>query len=403
MDGSSQHVFITGGTGYMGSRLIPRLLARGCKVTALVRPQSQGRLPSGCFAVTGDALDATTYQDRVSPATTFVQLVGVSHPSPAKAAEFRSIDLVAGREAVAAAVSAGIRHFIYVSVARPAPMMKAYLAVRAECEVSIRESGLHATILRPWYVLDPGHRWPYALVPAYWVLERLPSTREGARRLGLVTLEQMLQALTGAVEDPSRGVRVWGGTGDSRTPRWRGRSNAPHPLKTCSGGPFGTKVTPNYQSSCPWDICSLNVRDEMLRCRHTGLSMDKNEYLEDVHLRILRVTEDLRAIQRELNCAAMEAPGNPELMEALSADPELESLGVLKSALDQMRHFLWFYGQVVTNESEFGDRLRETIRQKPSNDGVQQPAPGPLNDRIRGAAEALMLQYLADRKTRKPN
>ena len=141
----------------------------------------------------------------------------------------------------------------------------------------------------------------------------------------------------------------------------------------------------------------------MVSCRYTGLCMDKNEYLEDVHLRILRVTEDLRAIQRELNCAAMEAPGNPELMEALSADPELESLRVLKSALDQMRHFLWFYGQIVTNESEFGDRLRETIRQKPSNDGVQQQAPSPINDRIRGAAEALMLQYLADRKTRKPN
>jgi len=99
----------------------------------------------------------------------------------------------------------------------------------------------------------------------------------------------------------------------------------------------------------------------------------------------------------------MEAPGNPELLEALSADPELESLQVLKSALDQMRHFLWFYGQVVTNDTEFGEKLRETIRQKPSNDGVQQAPPNPMNDRIRGAAEALMLQYLADGKTRKPN
>ena len=120
------------------------------------------------------------------------------------------------------------------------------------------------------------------------------------------------------------------------------------------------------------------------------------------HLRILRVTDDLRAIQRELNCAAMEAPGNPELMEALSEVPEMESLQVLKSALDQMRHFLWFYLQVMTNESEFGEKLRETIRQKPSNDVMAQP-PNPLNERIRSAAEALMLQYLADGKIRKPN
>jgi hypothetical protein len=133
------------------------------------------------------------------------------------------------------------------------------------------------------------------------------------------------------------------------------------------------------------------------------MSMEKNDYLEDVHLRILRVTDDLRAIQRELNCAAMEAPGNPELMEALSQVPELESLEVLKSALDQMRHFLWFYLQVMTNESEFGEKLRETIRQKPSNDAALFQRPNPLNERIRNAAEALMLQYLADGKTRKPN
>jgi uncharacterized protein YbjT (DUF2867 family) len=139
-----------------------------------------------------------------------VQLVGVSRPSPAKAAEFRSIDLVAGREAVVAAVYAGIQHFVYVSVAQPAPMMKAYLAVRAECETLIRESGLNATILRPWYVLGPGHRWPYALIPAYWLLGRIPSTREGAQRLALVTLEQMLQALTVAVESPCHGMRVMG-------------------------------------------------------------------------------------------------------------------------------------------------------------------------------------------------
>src|SRR6201987_6226233 len=119
-----------------------------------------------------------------------------------------------------------------------------------------------------------------------------------------------------------------------------------------------------------------------LRCHYTGLDMDKNEYLENVHLRILRVTEDLRAIQRDLNCAAMEAPGNPELLEALSADPELESLQILRSALDQMRHFLWFYGQVVTNESEFGEKLRETIRQKPSNDAALLQRPNPLNERI---------------------
>ena len=194
----------------MGERLIPRLLAGGHMVRALARPGSEGKLPSGCGVNLGNALDHTTYVDQVAPADTFVQLVGVAHPSPAKGAQFRSIDLVAGREAVVAAAKARIQHFVYVSVAHPAPVMQAYIAVRSECEAMIRDSGLNATILRPWYVLGPGHRWPCALIPVCWLMERLPATREGAQRLGLVTLEQMLRALAGSVEDPCQGVRILG-------------------------------------------------------------------------------------------------------------------------------------------------------------------------------------------------
>jgi uncharacterized protein YbjT (DUF2867 family) len=86
--------------------------------------------------------------------------------------------------------------------------MKAYIAVRAECEWVLRRSGMNATVLRPWYVLGPGHRWPYVLIPMYWLLERIPGTRQGAMRLGLVTLEQMVAALARAVEDPCEGLRI---------------------------------------------------------------------------------------------------------------------------------------------------------------------------------------------------
>jgi hypothetical protein len=50
--------------------------------------------------------------------------------------------------------------------------------------------------------------------------------------------------------------------------------------------------------------------------------MEKGDFLDEVHVRILRVTEDLRAIQQTLNCAAMQAPGDPELR--LNPDDEGE-------------------------------------------------------------------------------
>ncbi len=208
MSGQRCSVFITGGTGYMGSKLIPRLLERGHDVQALVRFGSEKKLPPRCMPVLGNALDATTYADKITPADTFLQLVGVAHPSPAKAVEFREVDLASGLGAVAAAKGAGVRHFVYLSVAHPAPMMKAYIGVRAECEAAIEAAGLNATILRPWYVLGPGHRWPYLLIPLYKMAELLPPTRDGAQRLGLVTLEQMVTALLAAVENPAQGIRV---------------------------------------------------------------------------------------------------------------------------------------------------------------------------------------------------
>jgi uncharacterized protein YbjT (DUF2867 family) len=201
-------IFITGGTGYVGRALIPRLHERGHQVRALVRKGSEKRLPPGCEPVIGNALDASTFAGAVQPSDTFVQLVGVPHPSPAKAAQFQSIDLASARASVSAAAGAGVKHFVYVSVAQPSPVMKAYQAVRAEGEMMIRESGLAATILRPWYVLGPGHRWPYALVPMYWLFERIPATRETARRLGLVTLYEMVATLANSVESPAEGVRI---------------------------------------------------------------------------------------------------------------------------------------------------------------------------------------------------
>ncbi len=205
---SRRRVFVAGGTGYIGRRLIPELLRRGHEVKALARPGSQEKLPPECRVAIGDALEKESFAGHVPPADTFVQLVGVAHPSPSKADEFRTIDLASIRASAGAAIGAAVEHFIYVSVAQPAPVMEAYAQVRVEGEALLRASGLNATFLRPWFVLGPGHRWPYLLLPGYWLAERIPATLETARRIGLVTLPQMVTALVRAVENPPVGIRV---------------------------------------------------------------------------------------------------------------------------------------------------------------------------------------------------
>jgi uncharacterized protein YbjT (DUF2867 family) len=207
-DSLPRRVFLTGGTGYLGSRLIPLLIERGHHVTSLVRTESASRVPRGCQPIVGNALNNRTFADQVHGSDTFVQLVGVPHPAPWKGSEFRVVDLVSGLASIAAAKQADVSHFVYVSVAHPAPVMKDYIAVRTEVEDRLRASGLRTTIVRPWYILGPGHWWPLVLKPGYWFCERLPSTRDAATRLGLVTVRQMLSALVWAVEHPAESVRV---------------------------------------------------------------------------------------------------------------------------------------------------------------------------------------------------
>jgi uncharacterized protein YbjT (DUF2867 family) len=196
-------IIITGGTGYIGGQLIPLLLARGHKVRVLARAGSVGRVPVGAMAITGDALEPQAVSQVLRPGDTLVHLVGTPHPNPSKAAEFQRVDLPSIRASVAAAGRVGIAHLVYVSVAQPAPVMRDFIAVRAQGEAMIREAGLTATILRPWYVLGPGHRWAAALIPLYKFAELWHATRESARRLGLVTIAQMVKALVAAIEDPA--------------------------------------------------------------------------------------------------------------------------------------------------------------------------------------------------------
>jgi uncharacterized protein YbjT (DUF2867 family) len=201
-------VFITGGTGYIGRRLATVLVARGHRVRVLARAASASKVPAGAELVVGNALEAASFSAALAAGETLVHLVGTPHPSPAKAAEFTRVDLPSIQASVSAAVTAGVGHLVYVSVAHPAPVMRAYVAVRTAGEEAIGRARLTATVLRPWYVLGPGHWWPAALMPVYAAMEMVPATRAGARRLGLVTIGQMVRALVQAVDTPPPALTV---------------------------------------------------------------------------------------------------------------------------------------------------------------------------------------------------
>ena len=194
-------VFITGGTGYIGTRLIRSLLNNGHRVIALVRKGSENKVPAGCEIVIGDPLEASSFQQHIPKDAVFIQLLGVSHPSPSKAEQFKQIDLRSVKASVDAAFVASISHFIYISVSMvPSKIMEAYQLVRKEGEKYCLSKNLNCTFIRPWYVLGPGHWWPVLLLPFYGIANLVPAWRQKIKGMGLVTISQMINTLVKAVD-----------------------------------------------------------------------------------------------------------------------------------------------------------------------------------------------------------
>jgi len=207
----SKQVFITGGTGYLGRRLIPLLIQRGYTVKALTRRGSEHKLPADCTAITRDPFNAGTFVQDIEQGSTFIQLLGVSHPGPSKKNLFYKIDYASAKVSAGAAEQAACQHFVYVSVAQtPTSVMHDYQVCRAECEKMIRQSSLKTSIIRPWYIIGPGHYWPLFFLPLFKLLEFIPKTSAKAKSLRLVYLKQMLDALVYAVENPpTEAVRIF--------------------------------------------------------------------------------------------------------------------------------------------------------------------------------------------------
>jgi len=196
-----QTIFITGGTGYIGSRLIKALQQKGgYHIKALVRKGSEHKLPPGCEAIPGNALDASTYANAVAGADVFVHMIGVPHPSPAKKEAFKTIDLVSVQEAASVIHEKNVPHAVYISVSQyPGKLMKDYREVRAQGEALLKATGATCSFIRPWYVLGPGHWWPVLLMPFYALAALFPATREQSRQQGLVTIQQMIHTLVFAI------------------------------------------------------------------------------------------------------------------------------------------------------------------------------------------------------------
>ena len=203
-------IFITGGTGYLGRRIIKKLVQQGHDVTALVTKGSEAKLPAGTRAIIADPFDATTFQQWIPRGAVYIQLPEASLLSSRKKQSSQQSHLRSVKASVNAAVHSGVSHFIYVRVAMfESGNGKNGQSVCREGEAYLQSKGLVCTVIRPWYVLGPGHWWPVLLLPLYGIARIVPSWKQKAEQRSLVTLSQMMDTLLKAIASPPQKLRVF--------------------------------------------------------------------------------------------------------------------------------------------------------------------------------------------------
>lgn len=165
-------VLVTGATGYIGGRLVPRLLERGHSVRVLVRDPGRiaGRPWADRVEVTaGDLLDAAT----LGPALAGVEAAYYLVHSMDSGQDFEERDRTAARNFSAAVQEAGgVRHVLYLGGLQPAGSdISGHLRSRAEVGEILR-AGLPTTELRAGPIIGSGSA---SFEMVRYLTERLPA------------------------------------------------------------------------------------------------------------------------------------------------------------------------------------------------------------------------------------
>ncbi len=147
-------ILVTGGTGFVGPKVVHALRAHDRDVRVLVRdPQRASRLAGwGAEVVAGDMTDPASLAAAVAGCTHVVHLVALIQGNPA---QFERVMTQGTRDLVAAARAAGIERFVLMSALGTSETTAAtvpYFRAKWAMEQELTTSGLEYVTFRPSFV-----------------------------------------------------------------------------------------------------------------------------------------------------------------------------------------------------------------------------------------------------------
>lgn len=153
----SQSIVILGGTGFVGSHLVPRLARAGHEVTLLSRNREKKRdsgVIPGVRVRTTDVFDRRALEQHFASADTVINMVGILVPRGRDTFQRVHVDLTA--TVIQACRDAGVRHLHQMSSLKAGQGESQYLKSRGAAEALVKASGLDWTIYEPSVIFGQG-------------------------------------------------------------------------------------------------------------------------------------------------------------------------------------------------------------------------------------------------------
>jgi len=205
-------ILVTGGTGFVGPRVIHALRERDLPVRALVRNPG-GRSATtlaawGAELLPGDMTDAESLRRAVEGCDAVVHLVAIRQ---GREEQFRQVMEQGTRDLVAAAKAAGVKRFVLMSALGTTEETKdlvPYYHAKWEQEQTVQGSGLEHVIFRPSFVFakDGG------ILPTFRRLARLspvtPIIGSGRQQIQPIWIEDVAAYFAQGVDKPEAANRI---------------------------------------------------------------------------------------------------------------------------------------------------------------------------------------------------
>ncbi|HEX8913266.1 MAG TPA: complex I NDUFA9 subunit family protein [Humisphaera sp.] len=149
-------VFVTGGSGFVGSAVIDELVGRGYTVRALVRGRPIPDRGGKVAPVKGELTDPAALDRGIAGCDAVVHLVGIIAEVPSKGVTFERVHFEGTKAVVDAARRNGVKRHVQMSAMGTRPdAVSAYHQTKWKAEEYVRASGLDWTILRPSMIHGP--------------------------------------------------------------------------------------------------------------------------------------------------------------------------------------------------------------------------------------------------------